>query len=104
MSKYFNILKFEYFHLVNAPYKIISILLFAFSIIYGCQIGYVLFKKHDNEIKSIKSKKETLSSHYEGTKNFLDILKSLKLNTKFFKANSGYIFSPQKGFVHLNFL
>ena len=56
MSKYFNILKFEYFHLVNAPYKIISILLFVFSIIYGCQIGYVLFKKHDNEIKSIKSK------------------------------------------------
>ena len=56
MSKYLNILKFEYFHLVNAPYKIISILLFAFSIIYGCQIGYVLFKKHDNEIKSIKSK------------------------------------------------
>ena len=56
MSKYLNILKFEYFHLVNAPYKITSILLFAFSIIYGCQIGYVLFKKHDNEIKSIKSK------------------------------------------------
>ncbi len=56
MSKYLNILKFEYFHLVNSPYKIISILLFAFSIIYGCQIGYVLFKKHDNEIKSIKSK------------------------------------------------
>ena len=56
MSKYFNILKFEYFHLVKSPYKIISILLFAFSIIYGCQIGYVLFKKHDNEIKSIKSK------------------------------------------------
>ena len=56
MSKYLNILKFEYFHLVNAPYKIISILLFVFSIIYGCQIGYVLFKKHDNEIKSIKIK------------------------------------------------
>ena len=50
MSKYLNILKFEYFHLVNAPYKIISILLYAFSILYGCQIGYVLFKKHDNEI------------------------------------------------------
>ena len=44
MSKYLNILKFEYFHLVNAPYKIISILLFAFSILYGCQIGYVLLK------------------------------------------------------------
>ena len=56
MSKYLNILKFEYFHLVNAPYKIISILLYAFSILYGCQIGYVLFKKHANEIKSIESK------------------------------------------------
>ena len=56
MSKYLNILKFEYFHLVNAPYKIISILLFAFSIIYGCQIGYTLFKKHNIEIKSIESK------------------------------------------------
>ena len=56
MSKYFKILKFEYFHLVNAPYKIISILLYAISIFYGCQTGYSLFKKHNIEIKSIKSK------------------------------------------------
>ncbi len=52
--------------------------------------------------KSIKSKKETLSSHYYGTKNFLDILKSQKLDTKFFKANSGYIFQPKNGLIHLN--
>jgi len=56
MSKYLNILKFEYFHLVNAQYKIISILLYATSIFYGCQTGYALFKKHNIEIKSIESK------------------------------------------------
>ncbi len=60
------------------------------------------FSGQSSLTKSIKSKKETLSSHYDGTKNFLDILKSQKLNTKFFKANSGYIFSPQNGLIHLN--
>ena len=56
MNKYLNIIKFEYFHLVNAPYKIISILLYAFSIFYGCQTGYAVFKKNSIEIKNIKSK------------------------------------------------
>ena len=56
MSKYLNILKFESFHLINSPYKIISILLYAISILYGCQTGYDLFKKHNIEIESIKSK------------------------------------------------
>ena len=56
MSKYLNVSKFEYFHLVNAPYKIISILLYAISIFYGCQTGYDLFKKHNIEIKSIEDK------------------------------------------------
>ena len=56
MSKYLDILKFESFHLINSPYKIISILLYAISILYGCQTGYDLFKKHNIEIKSIKSK------------------------------------------------
>ena len=46
--------------------------------------------------KSIKSKQETFSSHYNGTKNFLEILKKEKYKTKFFKANSGYIFAPKK--------
>ena len=53
--------------------------------------------------KSVKLKKATFSSHYIGTKNFLDILKKEKLETKFFKANSGYIFSPKKGLINLIF-
>ena len=56
MSKYLDILKFESFHLINSPYKIISIVLFAISILYGCQTGYDIFKKHNIEIKSINSK------------------------------------------------
>ena len=56
MSKYLDILKFESFHLIKSPYKIISILLYAISILYGCQTGYDLFKKHNIEIKIIKSK------------------------------------------------
>lgn len=56
MSKYLDILKFESFHLINSSYKIISIVLYAISILYGCQTGYDLFKKHNIEIKSIKSK------------------------------------------------
>ena len=56
MSKYLDILKFESFHFINSPYKIISIVLYAISILYGCQTGYGLFKKHNIEIKSIKSK------------------------------------------------
>ena len=52
--------------------------------------------------KSIKLKKATFSSHYVGTKNFLEILKKEKSDTKFFKANSGYIFSPKKGLINLD--
>ena len=52
--------------------------------------------------KSIVKEKETLRSHFEGTKNFLDIIKKKKINLKFFKANSGYIFSPNKGIINLN--
>ena len=52
--------------------------------------------------KSLKSPKETFQSHYNGTKNFLDVLKEKNLKIKFFKANSGYIFSPNKGQIDLN--
>ena len=51
--------------------------------------------------KSTKFKKQTLISHYNGTKNFLEILKKEKLKTKFFKANSGYIFTPKNGLINL---
>jgi GDPmannose 4,6-dehydratase len=52
--------------------------------------------------KSLKSPKETFQSHYNGTKNFLDVLKEKNLKIKFFKANSGYIFAPNKGLIDLN--
>ncbi len=52
--------------------------------------------------KSYKLKKETYESHFIGTKNFLEVIKKLKLNIKFFKANSGYIFKPTKGTINLN--
>ena len=52
--------------------------------------------------KSLKSRKETYQSHFIGTKNFLDVLKDNNLKTKFYKANSGYIFSPNKGQINLN--
>jgi GDPmannose 4,6-dehydratase len=52
--------------------------------------------------KSLKRPKETFQSHYNGTKNFLDVLKEKNLKIKFFKANSGYIFAPNKGRIDLN--
>ena len=52
--------------------------------------------------KSLKNKKETFQSHYNGTKNFLDVLKEKNLKIKFFKANSGYIFAPNNGKIDLN--
>tara|TARA_A100001011_G_C14248753_1_gene816877 strand:+ start:448 stop:1374 length:927 start_codon:yes stop_codon:yes gene_type:complete len=52
--------------------------------------------------KSKKLKKETHTSHFTGTLNFLNVLKKKKLKCKFFKANSGYIFEPNKGKIDLN--
>jgi len=42
--------------------------------------------------KSLKNPKSTLDSNYNGAKVFLNIIYKNKLNIKFFKANSGYIF------------
>ena len=52
--------------------------------------------------KSAVMKKETIDSHYTGTKNFLEILRKNKSDCKFFKANSGYIFKPKNGRIDLN--
>tara|TARA_B100001057_G_scaffold404023_1_gene416491 strand:+ start:237 stop:1172 length:936 start_codon:yes stop_codon:yes gene_type:complete len=51
--------------------------------------------------KSINDKKETIRSHFNGTKNFLEVINQKNKTLKFFKANSGYIFSPKKGIVNL---
>ncbi len=59
------------------------------------------FSGQSSITKSIKNKKDTIRSHLNGTKNFLEIIKRKDLELKFFKANSGYIFSPNKGIVNL---
>ena len=60
------------------------------------------FSGQSSLTKSLENKKETFDSHYNGTKNFLVFLKKEKLDTKFYKANSGYIFSSMSGFVNIN--
>ena len=60
------------------------------------------FSGQSSLTKSLKNKKETFISHYNGTKNFLVFLKKKELDTKFYKANSGYIFSSISGFVSIN--
>ncbi len=60
------------------------------------------FSGQSSLTKSLKNKKETFNSHYKGTENFINLIKRKKLKTKFFKANSGYIFQPYKGRVDIN--
>ncbi len=58
MSKYLKLVKVEYSHLIGSPFKIVSILIYAIAVIYGCQNGYSLFKKQNEEILIIKNKYE----------------------------------------------
>ena len=60
------------------------------------------FSGQSSLTKSLENKKETFDSHYNGTKNFLVFLKKEKLDTKFYKANSGYIFSSISGLISIN--
>ena len=55
MKKYIEIALIEISHLTRSPFKVISILFYMIAVIYGCQNGYNLFKKHNKEIMSIKS-------------------------------------------------
>ena len=76
------------------------------------QISKILKKYSPNNIfyfsgqssltKSIKLKKTTNDSNYIGAKNFLEILHRYKIKSKFYKANSGYIFDQKNGLINLN--
>lgn len=59
------------------------------------------FAGQSSIIKSRIMKRETIDSHFTGTKNFLNVLKKNKFDCKFFKANSGYIFKPKNGKIDL---
>ena len=52
--------------------------------------------------KSIKLKKITNDSNYIGAKKFLEILLKYKIKSRFYKANSGYIFEPKNGSISTN--
>ena len=73
MNKYFEIALTEISHLTRSPFKIISILFYMIAAIYGCQNGYSLFKKHNNEIASIKNNYEesieAMLVQYDGIEN-----------------------------------
>ena len=49
--------------------------------------------------KSVNLKKETNDSNYIGEKNFLEIIYKYKIKSKFYKANSGYIFEQRNGII-----
>jgi len=52
--------------------------------------------------KSFEKPKETYLSNCIGAKNFLEVINKEKLNIKFFKANSGYIFNGEKNKISLS--
>ncbi len=55
MKIYASIAQSEFIHLIRSPFKVVSLILFFAAVIYGCQNGYDLFKRHNSEITSIKS-------------------------------------------------
>jgi len=67
-----------------------------------CPSKIFYFSGQSSITKSIKFKKLTYESNFLGAKNFLEVLKKNGSKIKFFKANSGYIFNPQKGKIKLS--
>ena len=59
------------------------------------------FSGQSSLTKSIKLKKITNDSNYIGAKKILEILHKYELKTNFYKANSGYIFEPNKGLISI---
>ena len=58
MIKYMHIIRSEYLHLIRSPFKIVSLSLFILALLYSCQNGYQLYKKHNMEIERIISQNE----------------------------------------------
>ena len=59
------------------------------------------FSGQSSLTKSISLKKITNDSNYIGAKKFLEILHRYKIKSKFYKANSGYIFEQKNGLINL---
>ena len=76
MNTSIQIFRSEFVHLIRSPFKLISLLLFIFAVIYGCQNGLSHFKKQNLEINIIKSKnKESIKKmilQYEAIENGIE--------------------------------
>tara|TARA_B110000027_G_scaffold118742_1_gene130963 strand:+ start:379 stop:1314 length:936 start_codon:yes stop_codon:yes gene_type:complete len=59
------------------------------------------FSGQSSLTKSISLKKKTNDSNYVGARKFLEILNKYKIKSKFYKANSGYIFEQKNGLINL---
>ena len=59
------------------------------------------FSGQSSLTKSVNLKKITNDSNYIGAKKFLEILHRHKIKSKFYKANSGYIFEQKNGLINL---
>ena len=59
------------------------------------------FSGQSSLTKSINLKKITNDSNYIGAKKFLELLYKHKIKSKFYKANSGYIFEQKNGLINL---
>jgi GDPmannose 4,6-dehydratase len=60
------------------------------------------FSGQSSLTKSINLPKETNDSNYIGAKKFLEILNKYEIKSKFYKANSGYIFKQKNGLISLS--
>tara|TARA_B110000027_G_scaffold111941_1_gene120375 strand:- start:8 stop:943 length:936 start_codon:yes stop_codon:yes gene_type:complete len=59
------------------------------------------FSGQSSLTKSINLKRLTNDSNYVGAKKFLEILYRHKIKSKFYKANSGYIFEQKNGLINI---
>ncbi len=86
-------------------YRLKKVRLIKLNILNKNQILKILNKRYDyifyfagqsSPDLSFKKINQTLESNYLGCKNFLEVLKYLNLNTKFFNSSSSEIFSDTK--------
>ena len=63
MNKFSQIFQYEFLHFIRSPFKVVTLLLFLFAIIYGCHNGYVLYITQIEQIRSIENEnKQSISN------------------------------------------
>jgi len=85
--RYFNVILFEWKHFIKSPFKIIGVVLFIISGVYGLHNGANLYTKQNSEINKLNQKaeleKKTILGFYDNnqkgplTRPWVDITKPL---------------------------